>query len=191
MTLAIVRAEGVTPAPWRNGGGVTRELLAWPRVEDWIVRVSVADVAADGPFSSFHGVERWFAVVDGEGVELTHDGGAPIRLRAGDAVHRFRGEAVTYCRLVAGPTRDFNLMVRRDLADAVVAPLAAGPDAGAAWSACFAATPLRVRLAGTQSWQLLPERSLAWTAAPSALDVDAPAGARGWRIAAMLSGGGK
>ena len=58
------------PQPWRNGGGVTRELLAWPDGGDWRVRVSVADIDADGPFSAFPGVERWFAVLEGAGVAL-------------------------------------------------------------------------------------------------------------------------
>jgi environmental stress-induced protein Ves len=41
--------------PWKNGGGVTRELLAWPGGGDWQVRISVAEIEADGPFSSFPG----------------------------------------------------------------------------------------------------------------------------------------
>ena len=123
MTLRIIVADDVAATPWRNGGGVTRELLAWPPSGAWIVRVSVADIAADGPFSAFPGVDRWFAVLDGDGVEVAHDGGAPLRLRPGDAIHRFDGEAATRCRLLGGATRDFNLMVRRDSATAEVTPL--------------------------------------------------------------------
>ena len=53
-------------APWRNGGGVTRELLRLAaRPATGSVRVSVADIEADGPFSPFPGVERWFAVLRG------------------------------------------------------------------------------------------------------------------------------
>jgi environmental stress-induced protein Ves len=97
--------------PWRNGGGRTRELLAWPQADDWRVRVSVAEIEADGPFSAFPGVERGFAVLQGAGVVLALPGGER-RLAAGDAAH-FAGEAAPACRLVAGPTRDLNLMVRR------------------------------------------------------------------------------
>ena len=57
--------------PWKNGGGTTRELLSWPPgVADWHWRISVAQVETEGPFSRFDGVQRWFAVLDGEGVEL-------------------------------------------------------------------------------------------------------------------------
>jgi len=41
------------PSPWKNGGGTTRELLAWPDPQDWTLRLSVAQVEADGPFSRF------------------------------------------------------------------------------------------------------------------------------------------
>ncbi len=112
MSVRTIRLDEVEPQRWRNGGGFTRELLAWPRVEAWRLRVSVADVESDGPFSLFAGgVERWFAVLDGNGVELTVDGAAQ-RLTVECAPLRFSGEAPTECRLLDGPTRDLNLMLR-------------------------------------------------------------------------------
>jgi environmental stress-induced protein Ves len=107
----LIRLGDVPPTRWRNGGGVTRELLAAPSAEDWTWRVSVADVEADGPFSAFAGVERWFAVLDGAGVELDVDG-LLHRLGPGDPALQFDGGAATRCRLIDGPTRDFNLMLR-------------------------------------------------------------------------------
>ena len=67
--------------PWRNGGGVTRELLAWPDPHDWLLRVSVADIHASGPFSKFPGVDRWFAVLAGGAVSIETAGAAPRRQR--------------------------------------------------------------------------------------------------------------
>ena len=64
LPARLVPGERVA-ARWRNGGGRTRELLAWPDAADWKVRVSVADVESDGPFSAFPGVQRWFAVLEG------------------------------------------------------------------------------------------------------------------------------
>jgi environmental stress-induced protein Ves len=111
MNPRTIRLDDVPPQRWRNGGGFTRELLAWPRADAWRVRVSVADVAADGPFSTFPGVERWFAVVDGHGVALTV--GADLhRLTQDSAPLHFSGEAPATCRLLDGPTRDLNLMLR-------------------------------------------------------------------------------
>ena len=98
--------------PWRNGGGCTRELLAWPNAEAWLLRVSVAEIEADGPFSSFDGIDRCFAVLSGAGVVLALPRGE-VRLHAGDPALAFPGEAAPLCRLIDGPTRDLNLMTRR------------------------------------------------------------------------------
>jgi environmental stress-induced protein Ves len=111
MTWNLVRLEDVAPAPWRNGGGVTRELLAWPGAGDWQVRMSVAEVTQDGPFSRFEGVQRWFAVLDGAGVRLRLDAQAH-RLTQADEPFRFDGGAATDCELIDGQTQDFNLMLR-------------------------------------------------------------------------------
>ena len=56
MSWALIRLNEVAPVPWRNGGGVTRELLAWPSPGDWALRISVAEVERDGPFSRYPGV---------------------------------------------------------------------------------------------------------------------------------------
>ena len=105
-----VRTAEVASQPWRNGGGVTRALLVRPRGDRWQVRVSVADVTVNGPFSRFPGVQRWFAVLDGSGVVLTV-GSTEHRLDAGSDAFSFRGDVAVRCRLVAGPTRDLNLML--------------------------------------------------------------------------------
>lgn len=70
----MVGLDAVASTPWRNGGGATRELLAWPDPRDWAIRLSVAEVERDGPFSQFPGVRRWFAVLSGGGVRLRVDG---------------------------------------------------------------------------------------------------------------------
>jgi environmental stress-induced protein Ves len=111
MNWQIVRFDEVAAAPWKNGGGVTRELLAWPDAADWRVRISVADVAQDGPFSRFDGVQRWFAVLEGAGVRLNVDGRAQDLTRESQPF-AFDGVAATDCSLLAGATRDFNLMLR-------------------------------------------------------------------------------
>src|SRR5579871_5567956 len=68
----IVRATETPAQPWRNGGGRTSELLTRPMgARDWRLRISLAEVDRDGPFSAFPGIERWFTVIDGTGVRLT------------------------------------------------------------------------------------------------------------------------
>lgn len=108
----VVHLADIPATPWRNGGGVTRELAMWPDAGDWAWRMSVADVDKSGPFSKFDGIERWFAVLEGAGVQLDV-AGVPYRVTAADAPLFFDGAAATGCELIDGKTRDFNLMVRR------------------------------------------------------------------------------
>ncbi|MFF6794040.1 HutD family protein [Streptomyces filamentosus] len=111
----LFRAQDRTATSWRNGGGVTREVAAGPAgagLDDFAWRVSLADVAAGGPFSSFPGVDRVITVVEGPGMELTVDGTAHT-VDEPYAPFPFSGDAVTECRLLGGPLVDFNVMTRR------------------------------------------------------------------------------
>jgi len=112
MSWQIVQLDEVMPAPWRNGGGVTRELACWPDSRDWIWRMSVAEVASDGPFSRFEGVRRWFAVLGGSGVRL-RIGAQTHELTVSSAPLCFDGARPVDCQLLDGATQDFNLMLRR------------------------------------------------------------------------------
>ena len=109
--MITVHADEVRPTPWKNGGGVTRHLAADTAGDDWRWRISLAEIGQDGPFSAYAGVERWFAVVDGAGVELTLDG-SPLVLRPHDPPLVFDGASAPGCRLLEGATRDLNLMLR-------------------------------------------------------------------------------
>ncbi len=113
--LLLVRADQVAPELWRNGGGCTRELLAWPAGPDWRLRISLADIEADGPFSNFAGVQRWFAVIAGAGVELRFADAAHRLTPHSSALH-FDGANAPHCALLDGATRDLNLMAREGAA---------------------------------------------------------------------------
>ncbi|MES2633930.1 MAG: HutD family protein [Pseudomonadota bacterium] len=164
MNWILIRASDAVVQPWRNGGGVTRELLAWPASGDWAVRISVADVSCAGPFSTFRGVDRWFAVLKGSGVELTVDG-ALHRVTRDDPALAFSGEAQVDCRLLGGATIDLNLMVRdrsarmekvsgtwsaRLRSETLVAAFANGSDASLDCGGVVTRVP-----AGTLAWRLL------------------------------------
>lgn len=113
MSWQFVDTAQVPPSAWRNGGGVTRELAAWPGPQDWSWRISVAEVTASGPFSRFEGVQRWFAVLDGDGVRLQLCGGENVLTPASEPFC-FDGAQAVDCRLLGRATRDLNLMVRSD-----------------------------------------------------------------------------
>jgi len=114
MKAQLVRVADAVPTPWKNGGGTTRELLAWPVADDWIVRISVADINASGPFSLYEGVDRWFAVLLGGDVSLASAGSSPQRLGVSRTeLHAFSGDVATECTALGAVTRDFNIMLRR------------------------------------------------------------------------------
>ena len=145
MSLRAVAAASVAPQPWRNGGGATRELFAWPGGADWQIRVSLADIDADGPFSAFPDVQRWFAVVEGAGVVLSWPGGDRRVDSAGEPLC-FDGADAPACRLVDGPTRDLNLMLRGGRGGCLSRAHSGRDHADAwPWRACFVARAARWR----------------------------------------------
>lgn len=111
MTWHHLALRECTPQAWRNGGGITHELATWPQTSDWRWRVSVARIDRDGPFSAFEGVQRWFAVLSGEGVTLSWPNHQSV-LTPQSAPLQFAGTPACDARLIGGPTLDFNLMAR-------------------------------------------------------------------------------
>ena len=109
--MVVVSAASVPAQAWRNGGGRTRELLTWPADAPWQLRISRADIERDGPFSAFPQIERWFAVLQGQGVVLGFEHGERSVRSSDDALH-FDGAAAPACRLLDGATQDLNLMAR-------------------------------------------------------------------------------
>ena len=164
-----VDTSTATPAPWKNGGGVTRELLCLPHgsKDDWTLRISVADIEADGPFSPFPGITRWFAVLDGAGVRLRF-ADRTLDVRRGEAPLRFDGAQAPGCALLDGPTRDLNVMVRTDRADSLVTPATFLDEAGPGTSpgfGFFALQPVALHGAGAVPVEM-PALSLAWCESP-------------------------
>lgn len=160
MSWQQVSLEDVAPQPWKNGGGTTRELVAWPSAADWRVRISVAEVAADGPFSRFDGVKRCFAVLSGAGVRLVVNGLEHLLTVDSDPL-AFDGGAPTHCALLDGPTQDFNLMARGGYAllRRVRGSMQAVPATGL--QAVYAASaPAQVH--GGGAVMTLPAHTLAW-----------------------------
>ncbi|WP_037806545.1 HutD family protein [Streptomyces sp. NRRL F-2580] len=113
--LRLLRAADRGATPWKNGGGVTREIAARREgagTGDFAWRVSFAEVAADGPFSSFPGVDRTLTLAEGAGMDLAVAG---VRHLVDErfAPRDFAGDEPTDCRLLDGPVVNFNVMYRR------------------------------------------------------------------------------
>ena len=177
--LQRVRLADCLPQPWRNGGGLTHELLAWAGPAGdaaalpgstppaWTVRVSVAEIARDGPFSPYPGVDRAFAVLEGGGVVLAWPRGDTV-CRPGDEALCFDGAQAPGCRLVDGPTLDLNLMAQARAGRAAMRralPGSPGPAPGR-WRALY--THGGGRLAAQGSVVTLEPGTLCWQAPEAA-----------------------
>jgi len=108
--------------PWRNGGGTTTEIAiarlpADPAVAGpeprFLYRVSIADVAGDGPFSRFDGYDRHIMLLEGAGMTLDCGAHGRIDLTRRFDPQTFSGDWDAAGTLVAGAVRDFNVMVDR------------------------------------------------------------------------------
>jgi len=139
----------LSPTPWKNGGGSTREIVCRPQgagmdAFDW--RVSIATIAQSGPFSVFAGVDRLILLLDGDGVQLQSAGGMDHRLDNALQPFAFSGDESLDCTLLGGPSLDFNVMTRRNALRAEVRVLRAPTP--------IAPTPSGLLLAVRGHWQL-------------------------------------
>ena len=104
-------------------GGTTTQLAIYPENavyadRDFLWRVSSATVdLEDSDFTPLPDYDRLIATLEGE-IVLTHNGGAPLRLRPLE-VHAFSGADATHS---VGRCRDFNLMLRRGRASGTMEP---------------------------------------------------------------------
>jgi environmental stress-induced protein Ves len=114
--MRLIRPADHRRMIWKNGGGETMEIAIAPPGAaldgfDW--RISAARIAAAGPFSRFPGIDRTLMIVEGGGIRLTLDEGAPLDLTADSAPIAFPGDVAVSATLIAGPVTDLNVMTRR------------------------------------------------------------------------------
>ncbi|WP_313031472.1 HutD/Ves family protein [Massilia alkalitolerans] len=115
MTVLIPFA-GLSPVPWKNGGGSTTEIAIGPPdsgFEDFDWRVSLATIEKDGAFSAFPGVDRTLALVEGHGMTLEIDG-EPTLVTDTEPVVAFDGSSQVIAKLSRGGSTDFNAMTRSE-----------------------------------------------------------------------------
>ncbi|HEX7368674.1 MAG TPA: HutD family protein [Rhodanobacteraceae bacterium] len=105
--------------PWANGAGTTTLILREPDAAQWRIRISVATVASEGPFSELPGTRRTLVPLDAPMTLRFPDGRVQAAERFGTL--QFDGAPAPTGLLPEGPTRDFNLMLRGDARGEVLA----------------------------------------------------------------------
>jgi uncharacterized protein len=116
MSGRIQRFDEHLKMPWKNGLGITREVISRPASDgsggfDW--RISLATVGASGPFSVFTGIDRTIAVLQGDGMQLTVDGRRAPPLLVASPPFTFSGDAEVEADCLGDETLDLNVMSRR------------------------------------------------------------------------------
>jgi uncharacterized protein len=110
--VIIRRAADHRVQPWANGRGQTVEMWREEGPQGLRLRLSVATVAEDGPFSLFPGIDRSLTVISGPGFGLT--GAVDLDCRPMVPV-AFPGDVAVRAAGVSQPSEDFNVMTARGL----------------------------------------------------------------------------
>lgn len=106
--MHLVPASAFRTQTWKNGGGVTHEIARATEGGHLLWRLSVAEVASDGPFSAFPGLARILTVIEGAGLRLDAPDGCIDALPFVPVA--FAGDLPVTGRRIGGPVRDLNVI---------------------------------------------------------------------------------
>lgn len=118
--MEIIRYAELKAQPWRNGGGVARELASRPVVSapgdisvqsGWDWRVCIAELSKAGGLPAFPGTDRVLTVIDGELLLLSVDGAEhPLEKYR---PFRFSGDADLAGALPTGDVQHLDVLTRK------------------------------------------------------------------------------
>jgi len=115
--LIVISKANQAVMPWKNDGGITREIIRCPAnssLDNFEWRISVATVSTAGRFSIFPGIDRSLALTEGGELSISQDA-RHFTLTPEAPIFEFAGEEQVGSSLLAGPVTDFNVMTRRRL----------------------------------------------------------------------------
>ncbi len=127
--LTVLRASDYKVTPWKNGGGITQDVLLLPKgatQDDFDIRVSLAPIVTEGAFSSFPGVDRHITLLTRERLDLVF-GTESVTLARLEPLH-FDSVQQPVSRLPDGAVRVLNVMTRRGRWTAQVMPACGGKE---------------------------------------------------------------
>lgn len=170
--ITILRTADRVATPWKNGGGITREVAIWPpnsKFDSFDWRISIAEVRETGPFSVFEGIGRIMAILSGR-LELRLPD-RTITLDPASEPFAFAGDVPCEGIPLGGPVTDLNVMVRRSRAAARMTRFKSATEIIAEASAVLVATARTTVKLGNEDYVL--------NILDAALIADAPFSAKG------------
>lgn len=113
MLVNIKSPTQFKKVPWKNGKGETTELAIndGGTLDHFDWRISIACVVENGMFSNFSGYTRNLTLIEGNGIDLYHDGKDTDSLNNILDVAVFDGGSETIGQLHDGEITDFNVIV--------------------------------------------------------------------------------
>ena len=115
MGVKLLRHNFYDHKPWNNGGGMTRDVWLWPEAtsqDGFDIRLSLASIDADGPFSAFPEIDRTITLVEGNPFVLVFDGTRQHKMEFLQPIS-FDSAQTPSSRLDRGSASAFNVMTRR------------------------------------------------------------------------------
>lgn len=123
----IKKSKDFITTPWKNGLGETTELAIneGGSLTQFTWRLSMATVTRDGVFSNFDGYKRQLVLINGNGIELTHQNSASSFTKVDRLVNtldmaEFDGGNETYGQLLNGDITDFNIITNKSVIESKV-----------------------------------------------------------------------
>lgn len=110
MRLTRIPAEAQPTLAWRNGGGLTRQIVRVGAEDGYAWRASLARVDASGPFSEFPGYRRAIALIEGGPLRLCFPDGQWLAVEPRLRSHLFPTDAAPVCELGEQAATVFNLI---------------------------------------------------------------------------------
>ncbi|MBC7419232.1 MAG: HutD family protein [Bdellovibrio sp.] len=116
MKTTLLKKDDYKRMPWKNGLGTTTQILIDPPqssiAENFNWRLSSADVATNGLFSTYLGYDRFLTVLDGQGFNLKIQDKV-LEIKKHEVI-KFSGDAIVNCELIDGKITDLNFIFKSD-----------------------------------------------------------------------------
>ena len=136
--LQVLKPSDYKAVPWKNGGGVTNDVLLLPKgstQDNFDIRLSLAPIVTEGAFSAFPGIDRHITLLSQQALSLVF--GNDVRVLKRLEPMYFDSGLQPTSKLADGAVQVFNIMTRRGRWNAQVMPatganepLLAAPDGG-------------------------------------------------------------